>query len=87
VEIKRLAQKMQKTLLRTCVESIHEGTQRYYYHISADKSVSGTISEEDMEEIFKICGFYNNKKSAFLWTVFRAWVGASFASTSMEVTS
>jgi hypothetical protein len=68
------------------------GAMRYYYHISAEESVPGSLSlllglsEENLIEIFKICGFYNNnnnnsssnKRSAFLLTVFQTWVAASF---------
>jgi hypothetical protein len=79
VEKKRLAQKIQKSPLRTCLKAIHEATRRYYYWLSAEKSVPGSlsyligISEEELVEIFKICGFYNNKRSAFLLTGFQAW--------------
>jgi hypothetical protein len=31
-----------------------------------------------MVDIFKICGFYNKKKGAFLFRVFEIWVAESF---------
>jgi hypothetical protein len=71
VERKRLAQKIRKS----SSECIHETTRRYYYHIPAEESVPGSLSfllglsEENLVEIFKICGFNNNnnnkKRSAF----------------------
>jgi hypothetical protein len=46
------------------------------------------MTEEDLVEIFKICGFYNNdKSSAFLSTVFRDSVAASFDLATVEVTT
>jgi hypothetical protein len=83
-----------KKLLRTCLQSIHEVTRRYYYTISAEESIPGNLSylidirEEDLVEIFKICGFYNsNKKGTFLLTVFQSWVAASFETGTVEVTT
>jgi hypothetical protein len=39
-----LSAEKSKELLRTCLESIHEGTRRYYYRIIAEESVAGTLS-------------------------------------------
>jgi endonuclease III-like uncharacterized protein len=80
-------------LLRACLQAIHEVTRRYYYHISAEESAPGSLSylldtsEENLREIFNICGFYNNKKSAFLLTAFETWVAGSFELGTVEVTS
>ena len=55
-----------KKFLQCCIMSIHELTRRYYYRISAEESVPGTLSyllsmrEVDLSEIFKICGFLND---------------------------
>ena len=82
-----------KQLLRTCLEAIHEHTRRYYYSISTETSMPGCLSfllgitEADLVEIFKICGFYNEKKGIMQWSVFRMWVVASFDKGTMEVTS
>ena len=83
-----------KELLRTCLKSIHEVTRRYYYLILAEESVPGSLSyllgmsEEDLVEIFKICGFYNNNKSSgLLPSVFQDWVVASFDSGTVEFTT
>jgi hypothetical protein len=70
-------------LLRTCLKAIHEATGKYYYRLSVEKSVPGSLSyllgviKEELVEIFKICGFYNNKRSAFLLTGFQAWAEAT----------
>jgi hypothetical protein len=55
-----------------CLNSIHHLTQRYFYHISAEKSIPGSLSyllivrKVDLVEIFKkICSFYNEKKVPF----------------------
>jgi hypothetical protein len=45
------------------------------------------MREEDLVEIFKICGFYNSKRSALLATVFKDWVAASFDLGTVEVTT
>ena len=64
-----------KELLRICLQSIHDLTRRYFYLISGDESVPGTlsyllsVSEEDLVEIFKVCGFHN-KKGSFQKAVF-----------------
>jgi hypothetical protein len=82
-----------KELLRACLQAIHEVTRRYYYHISAEESAPGSlsylldISEENLLEIFNICGFYDNKKSAFLLRAFETWVAGSFELGTVEVTS
>ncbi len=82
-----------KKLLRTLLKSIHEVTRRYYYHISAEESVPGSpfyllsVNEENLVEILKICGFDNNKKSAFLSTVFQHWLAASFESGTFKKTT
>jgi hypothetical protein len=82
-----------RELLRSCLQSIHEVTRRYYYRILDEKNVPGClsyllgISEERLVYIFKLCGFYNSKKSAFLGTDFEVWVAASFDAGTMEVTT
>jgi hypothetical protein len=81
-----------KELLRTCLKSIHERTRRYYYDVSAEKSIPGCLSfllgmtEADLGEILKICGFYNEKKGTFLWECFKMWVFASFDKGTVEAT-
>jgi hypothetical protein len=58
-------------------------------------SLSGTVSlsyllsirEVDLLEIFKIFGFYNEKRGAFLFWVFETWVAASFDTRTVEVTT
>jgi hypothetical protein len=73
-----------KELLRCCLSSIHDLTGRYYYRISAEETIPGSLSyllsirEVDLLVIFKICGFYNEKRGAFLFRVFETWVAASF---------
>lgn len=80
-------------LLRTCLKSIHELTRRYYYTITAEKSIPGCLSyllgihEADIVEIFKICGFCNFKRGKFLWEEFSMWVVASFEKGTVEVTA
>jgi hypothetical protein len=60
-----------KELLRICLKSIHDLSPRYYYHISGDESVPGTlsfllsVSESDLVEIFKVCGFYNGTEASW----------------------
>jgi len=82
-----------KELLRTSLKSIHERTRRYYYRISAEKSIPGCLSfllginEADLGEIFKICGFYNEKKGRMQWSIFEMWVVASFDKGTVEVSS
>jgi hypothetical protein len=46
-----------------------------------------SIREVDLLEIFKICGFYNEKRGAFLFRVFETWVAASFDTRTVEVTT
>jgi hypothetical protein len=78
-----------KELLRCCLSSIHDLTRQYYYRISAEKSIPGSLSyllsirEVDILEIFKICGFYNEKRGAFLFRVFESLVATSFGSDSI----
>jgi hypothetical protein len=82
-----------KELLRCCLSSIHDLTRRYYYRISAEESIPSSLSyllstrEVDILEIFKICGFYNEKRGAFLFRVFETWVAASFDTRTVEVTT
>jgi hypothetical protein len=82
-----------KEVLRTCLKAIHEATRRYFYWLSAEESVPGSlsyllgISEDDLVEVFKICGFYSINKSVFLITAFTDWVSTSFASKTLEVTT
>jgi hypothetical protein len=72
---------------------IHYLTRRYYYQISAEESIPGSLSyllsirEVDLLEIFKICGFYNEKRGAFLFRVFETWVSASFDTRTVKVTT
>jgi hypothetical protein len=79
-------------LLQTCLKSIHERTRQYYYRITAEKNIPGclsfllSITEADIVEIFKICGFYNEKKITFPWNDFDMWVAASFKKGTMEFT-
>jgi hypothetical protein len=89
---KATLQESSKELLRTCLKSVHERTRRYYYRIFAEKSIPGCLSfllginEADLGEIFKICGFYN-QKDKFQWNVFGMWVVASFDKGTVEVSS
>jgi hypothetical protein len=82
-----------KELLRCCLSSIHDLTLWYYYRISAEESIPGSLSYllsirgVDILEIFKICGFYNEKRGAFLFRVFETWVAASFDTRTMQVTT
>jgi hypothetical protein len=46
-----------------------------------------SIREVDLLEIFKICGFYNEKRGAFLFRDFETWVAASFDKRTVEVTT
>jgi hypothetical protein len=81
-----------KELLRTCLQSIHEVTRRYYYRILDEKNVPGSlsyllgISEGRLVYIFKLCGFYSSRKSTFLGSDFEVWVAASFDAGTVEVT-
>jgi hypothetical protein len=43
--------------------------------------------EVDILETFKLCGFYNEKRGAFLFRVFETWVAASFETRTVEVTT
>jgi hypothetical protein len=53
-----------KSLLGICLKSVHDLSRRYFYSISGEESIPGTLSyllsikEADLIEIFKICGFY-----------------------------
>ena len=49
--------------------------------------ISFGISEEDLVEVFKICGFYHNKRSCLKSTVFREWAVASFDVGTVEVST
>jgi hypothetical protein len=82
-----------KELLRLCLQSVHELSRCYFYRISAEESIPGSLSyllnirEAELVEIFKICGFYNDKKQVFLLAAFRTWIAASFEAGAVEVTS
>jgi hypothetical protein len=82
-----------KELLRLCLKSVHELSRCYFYSIASDKSIPGSLSyllnieEGDLVAIFKICGFYNEKKGVFLLAAFRTWVAATFEPKTVEVTS
>ncbi len=82
-----------KELLRLCLKSVHELSRCYFYSISSDKSIPGSLSylldieEGDLVGIFKICGFFNNKKGFFLQAAFRTWVASTFEARTVEVTS
>ena len=73
-----------KELLQICLKSIHDLSRRYYYRITGDESVPGTLSfllsvkETNLIEILKVCGFYNVKRGTFLRTAFKMWVGIIF---------
>ena len=81
-----------RNFLRTCIKSIHEATERYYYLISAKKSVAGSLSyllgmsEDNLVEIFKICDFYNSTMT-FRMIAFRAWIVDSFDLGTVELTT
>ncbi len=81
-----------KELLRICLQSIHDLSRRYFYYISGDESVPGTLSyllsvkESDLVEIFKVCGFHN-KKGSFQKAGFKMWVDANFKRGSVEFTA
>jgi hypothetical protein len=83
-----------KELLQICIKSIHDLSGRhYFYRISGDESVPGTLSyllsirEADLKAIFKICGFYNEKRDTFQWTAFETWAGVTFERGTVEVTT
>jgi hypothetical protein len=84
-----------KALLRSCLESVHSMTRRYYYRVLAEKSIPGCLSyllsirEVDLVEILKICGFYQVKKGVFQFQfrVFETWVAATFERKTVEVTT
>jgi hypothetical protein len=65
-------------------------SQRYFYLISEDKRVPGilsnllSVSEEDLVEIFKVCGFHN-KKGSFQKADFKMWVWANFERRSVKI--
>jgi hypothetical protein len=69
---------------------MHERIRRYCYQTTAKKSIPRclsfllSITEADVVEIFKICGFYHEKKVAILWHDFDMWVAASFEKETME---
>jgi endonuclease III-like uncharacterized protein len=42
------------------------------------------IEEGDLIAIFKICGFYNDKKGVFLLAAFSTWVAATFESCKQQ---
>jgi hypothetical protein len=54
------------------------------YCISSEESIPGSLSyllsirEGELVDIFKICGFYNDKKGVFLLAAFRTWIRATF---------
>jgi hypothetical protein len=60
--------------------------------ISSDKSIPGSLSyllnieEGNIVAIFKICGFFNDKKGVFLLSIFRTWAAATFEARTVEVT-
>jgi hypothetical protein len=72
---------------------VHYLTRCYFYHISAEESVPGTLSyllsikEPDLVEIFKMCGFYHLKRGTFQRYVFEMWVGATFERGTVKVTT
>jgi hypothetical protein len=67
---------------------IHDLSRRYFYYISGDESVPGTLSyllsvkESDLVEIFKVCGFHN-KKGSFQKAGFKMWANANFERGSL----
>jgi hypothetical protein len=71
---------------------MHEHSRCYFYHISSEESIPGSLSyllsirEGELVEIFKICGFYNDKKGVFLLAAFRTWIRATFEAGTVEVT-
>ena len=82
-----------KELLQICLKSIHDLGRRYFYCISGEESVPGTLSfllsvkEADLIEILKACGFYNVTRGSFLRTAFKSWVSANFDRGTVEYTS
>jgi hypothetical protein len=67
-----------KELLRLCLKSVHhELSICYFYTISSDKSIPGSLSyllnieEGDILAIFNICGFYNEQERYFSISSFR----------------
>ncbi len=82
-----------KLLLGICLKSVHDLSRRYFYSISGEESVPGTLSyllsikEADLIEIFKICGFYRGGRRAFQRTIFETWVRSTFESGTVEVTT
>jgi hypothetical protein len=79
-------------LLRMCLQSIHHLSRPYFYRISGDESVPGTLSfllgvkESDLIAMFLLCGFYHEKRGIYLRTVFKMWVAATFKTGTVKVT-
>jgi hypothetical protein len=82
-----------KDLVRICLKLIHDLSRWYFYRISGEESVPGTLSylisvkEADLVEIFKVCRFYNEQKGSFQLTVFKTWDSVLFERGTVEVTS
>jgi hypothetical protein len=84
-----------RELLGCCFKSMHHFTWFYLNHVSAEESIAGgslsyyllSIREVDLLETFKIGGFYNKKRGAFLFRVSKAWVAASFDAHIVATTS
>ena len=81
-----------KELLQIYLKSVHDLSRRYYYCITGDQSVPGTLSfllsvkETNLIEILTVCGFYNVKRGTFLRTAFKMWVGITFERGGVEYT-
>jgi hypothetical protein len=81
-----------KELLQLCLKSVHDPSRCYFYSISLDKSIPGSLSclllnieEGNLVANFMICGFYQQER-CFLLASFRTWVAATFEARTVEVT-
>jgi hypothetical protein len=80
-------------LLQMCLQSIHDLSRRYFYRISGDESIPGTLSfllsikESDTIGMFLLCGFYHEKRGIYLRTIFKMWVAATFKTGTVKVTT
>jgi hypothetical protein len=71
----------------TTIEYLQRRASPALFHTCGSLSYLLSIREADILEIFKICGFYNERRGAFLFRVFETWVAASFDTRTVEVTT
>jgi hypothetical protein len=80
-----------KELLQQCLQTVHDHSRCYFYCVSAEESIPGSLSyllfigEAELVEIFKICGFYNDNIGVFRLAAFRTWIAATFEAGTVEV--